>query len=39
VPIEEALAWLIDGTVVDAKTAVALSRASQRGLLARSAQR
>ena len=39
VPIEEALASLIDGTVVDAKTAVALGRASGRGLLAQSAPR
>jgi len=35
-PIEEALRWLVDGTIVDAKTAVALFRAQARGLLGRS---
>jgi len=34
VPVAEALAWAADGTVVDAKTIVALFRAVQRGLLA-----
>jgi ADP-ribose pyrophosphatase len=34
-PIDEALRWLVDGTIVDAKTAVALFRAQARGLLGR----
>jgi ADP-ribose pyrophosphatase len=32
-PIDEALRWLSDGTIVDAKTAVALFRAQARSLL------
>lgn len=34
-PFEEALRWLTDGTIVDAKTSVALFRAQARGLLGR----
>jgi ADP-ribose pyrophosphatase len=34
-PIDEALRWLVDGTIVDAKTAIALFRAQALGLLAR----
>ena len=33
VPVAEALRWVSDGTVIDAKTAVALCRAQLRGLL------
>ncbi|MDG2306791.1 MAG: NUDIX hydrolase [Candidatus Binatia bacterium] len=33
VPVAEALRWVADGTVIDAKTAVALCRAQLRGLL------
>lgn len=35
VPVEEAMRWVADGTIVDGKTAVALCRANERGLLPR----
>ena len=34
IPVAEALRWLADGTLVDAKSAVAIARAHERGLLA-----
>jgi ADP-ribose pyrophosphatase len=34
-PVDEVMRWLVDGTIVDAKTAVALFRARARGLLGR----
>jgi ADP-ribose diphosphatase len=34
VPVAEVLRWLADGTLIDAKSAVAIARAHERGLLA-----
>jgi hypothetical protein len=33
VPVDEAVRWVADGSVVDAKSAVAILRARERGLL------